>query len=218
VWESRLTWSRDGQAPLVSLDSEHREAEPGDPIKYRIGWDNATRSMRFELLADRTPELSERIVDWLREHGPGTTDDVREGVGVRKSDVLRTLETLEQAGTTHRGRSGRRDQMGRPIRDKVWNLSDQAGLWPVPSDGTTHDDHHAGPGGRSPVPDLKGGTGTDQPPEQPADGPAMPPRLGDPMYPVALAEAGNGGLITEDEFSQLYALHKLIERSREGQA
>jgi hypothetical protein len=44
------------------------------------------------------------------------------------------------------------------------------------------------------------------------------PRLGDPRYPVALAEAGNGGFITEDEFSQLYSLHKLVERSREGQA
>jgi hypothetical protein len=44
------------------------------------------------------------------------------------------------------------------------------------------------------------------------------PRLGDPMYPVALAEAGNGGLITEDEFNQLYSMHKLIERSHEGQA
>jgi hypothetical protein len=44
------------------------------------------------------------------------------------------------------------------------------------------------------------------------------PRLCDPRYPVALAEAGNGGFITEDEFSQLYSLHKLVERSREGQA
>jgi hypothetical protein len=38
------------------------------------------------------------------------------------------------------------------------------------------------------------------------------------MYPVALAEAGNRGDITEDEFGQIYSLHKLVERSREGQA
>jgi hypothetical protein len=38
------------------------------------------------------------------------------------------------------------------------------------------------------------------------------------MYPVALAEAGNRGYITEDEFGQIYSLHKLVERSREGQA
>jgi hypothetical protein len=144
VWESRLTWSRDGQAPLVSLASEHREAEPGDPISYRIGWDGGTRSMRFELLADRGPELSERILDWLREHGPGKTDDVSKGVGVRRSDVQRTLEMLARAGTTHNGPSGRRDKAGRPIRDKVWNLSDQAGLWPVPNDGTSQDEPHAG--------------------------------------------------------------------------
>jgi AAA domain len=216
VWESRLTWSRDGQAPLVSVASEHREAESGDPISYRTGWDGVTRSMRFELLADRTPELSERIADWLREHGPGTTDDVRSGVGVRRSDVQRTLEALERAGTVHNGPSGRRDKAGRPIRDKVWNLNDQAGLWPVPSDGTTHDDPHAGHRGPSHRPAFKEGTGTDEPPDGPAT--ATLPRLGDPMYPVALAEAGNGGVITEDEFIQLYSLHKLIERSREGQA
>jgi hypothetical protein len=38
------------------------------------------------------------------------------------------------------------------------------------------------------------------------------------MYPVALAEAGNHCFITEAEFSPLYSLHKLVERSREGQA
>ncbi len=30
VWESRLTWNRDGHSPLVTLESEHREAEAGE--------------------------------------------------------------------------------------------------------------------------------------------------------------------------------------------
>jgi hypothetical protein len=38
------------------------------------------------------------------------------------------------------------------------------------------------------------------------------------MYPVALAEAGRSGLITEDEFTELLALNQLVERSREAQA
>jgi hypothetical protein len=37
--------------------------------------------------------------------------------------------------------------------------------------------------------------------------------LGDPMYPLRLAEAGNLGHITRNEFSARYALHKLIEHA-----
>jgi AAA domain len=213
VWESRLTWSRDGQAPLVSLASEHREAEPGDPISYRIGWDSVTRSMRFDLVAPAAGllPLDERVVEWLAEHPNCKAEDVARGLEVRDSAVRRALRGLAEAGTCHHGPSGRRDAAGRPIHDKVWNLNNQAGLWHGPNDGPTRDDPHVGHRGTAPRPDLKGGTG----PAEPPDG---PPRLGDPMYPVALAEAGNDGVITEDEFNQLYSLHKLIERSREGQA
>lgn len=37
--------------------------------------------------------------------------------------------------------------------------------------------------------------------------------VGDAMYPVLLADAARDGHITEDEFSQRYALHKLIEKT-----
>jgi hypothetical protein len=39
--------------------------------------------------------------------------------------------------------------------------------------------------------------------------------VGDPMYPILLAEAGNKGHVTREEFSGRYVLHKLIERARE---
>jgi AAA domain len=117
VWETRLAWKRDGQSQLVTIESEHREAESADAIQYRIGWDHDTRTMRFDLVDDRLPELRERIVAHLSEHPNQTTDQVREAVGVRRSDVKRTLEDLEKAGTT---------------RDKVWNLASAQGLWPVP--------------------------------------------------------------------------------------
>src|SRR5262249_34150578 len=45
VWETRLAWERDGQSPLVTIRSEHREAEASEPIQYRIAWDHDTRSM-----------------------------------------------------------------------------------------------------------------------------------------------------------------------------
>jgi AAA domain len=169
VWETRLTWSRDGQAPTVTLASEHREAEAGPPITYRIGWDGATRSMRFDFVADRVPDLAERIIEHLREYGPGTTDDVRRGVGVRKSDVLRTLEMLEAAGTVDCGPSGKVDALGRPVRDKVWRLVEEAQMWlvPTPSAGDTP--------GTATVAGPVGRTNREQPPpEMPLD-PACKP-------------------------------------------
>ena len=149
VWETRLRWKRDGQSPLVDIESEHREAEAGPVVRYRIGWDALTRSMRFD--ADVPPTLADRILAHLHEHGPGTTDEVRAGVNVRRQDVLRTLKQLAEAGATHRGPSGRTDELGRPIRDKVWNLSNQAVLWAVPQPGRAtgnESNGHRGPSRR----------------------------------------------------------------------
>jgi GNAT superfamily N-acetyltransferase len=44
------------------------------------------------------------------------------------------------------------------------------------------------------------------------DGVAEVPRLGDPMYPVGLAEAVKAEWVTQDEAQQLYLLHQLYER------
>jgi hypothetical protein len=181
VWESRLAWKRDGQSLLVDVESEHREAEAGDPLRYRIAWDHDTRTMRLDAVAEETgPTLAERILEHLREHGPGSTDVVRAGVNTRRSDVLRTLEELEQAGTTHHGPSGRRDGAGRPIRDKVWNLTSQAGLWPVPDDRTNQDDPDAGHRGPSRRPTSLERDGTDEPP----DGPSHPQTYDAQQHPT----------------------------------
>jgi hypothetical protein len=36
------------------------------------------------------------------------------------------------------------------------------------------------------------------------------------MYPVLLADTAQAGHITENEFSERYALHKVIENARAG--
>jgi hypothetical protein len=172
MWESRLTWKRDGQASLVGLKSEHREAESGDEISYRIAWDGLTRSMRFELTGDQAaglPPLRERVVDWLREHRDQKAEDVARGLEIRTSDVRSALRGLSEAGTTHEGPSGRRDKAGRVIRDKVWNLTTEAGLWPVPDDGTGQDEPHDGHRGSVPRPGSLDPDGTDEPPDGPPD-------------------------------------------------
>jgi hypothetical protein len=171
VYETKLLWKRDGQSALVTIESDHREAEAGEPIRYRISWDHDTRTMRFPLVESESgPTLAARILEHLAEHGSSTTDEVRKGVGVRKSDVLRTLETLEQAGNTHRGRSGRLDQLGRPIQDKAWNLTNQADsplFVAVPANGNKQE--HAASGHRGSVggPPYVVGDPREQPPDEP---------------------------------------------------
>jgi hypothetical protein len=54
-------------------------------------------------------------------------------------------------------------------------------------------------------------------PVRPAD-PQDDALLGDEMYPLLLAEAGNAGQITEGEFEELLDLHKLVERARGARA
>jgi hypothetical protein len=172
VWETKLVWKRDGQSALVTIESEHREAEAGEPVRYRISWDHDTRTMRFPLVeSEGGPTLADRILKHLAEHGSSTTDEVRKSVGVRKSDVLRTLEALEQAGNTHRGRSGRLDQLGRPIHDKAWNLTNQADsplFVAVPESGNEQEQAANGHRGSVGGPPYVVG----DPREQPPDGPA----------------------------------------------
>lgn len=173
VWETRLSWDRTGQSPLVQLASEHREAEAGTPLEYRVAWDAATRSIRFELVGwgDAVPSLDERVIDWLREHADQKTDEVAKGLQVRVSDVRNTLRRLAEAGTTHEGPSGRRDRAGRPIRDKVWALSSEATLWPVQADGTNQVEPPPEHRGSVPRPPSLDGDRPDEPPHEP---PAAP--------------------------------------------
>ena len=42
------------------------------------------------------------------------------------------------------------------------------------------------------------------------------PLPGDEMYPLFIADAGNKGHVTEEEFSELCALHKVVEQAREA--
>jgi AAA domain len=171
AWESRLAWKREGQSPLVEIHAEHREAEAGSPIRYRVSWDHDTRTMRFPFVGEEgAPPLDHRILDWLSEHPNQKAEEVAKGVQVRVSDVRRTLETLENAGTTHNGPSGRQDAMGRPIRDKVWNLSSQAAqqlTMARPDDGTSQDDPPAEHRGSVARPVSLETDGTAEPPDDP---------------------------------------------------
>lgn len=172
AWESRLVWKRDGQSPLVTIETEHREAEGSEPLQYRIAWDGDLRTIRFNAVNDQDglPPLSQRIIEWLREHPHQKADEIAKGIETRASDVRRTLADLEQAGTTHNGPSGRRDAAGRAIRDKVWNLANslpQTLDLPRPDTRPTQDDPPAEHRGSSQRPTYIGGRGTAEPPDTP---------------------------------------------------
>jgi hypothetical protein len=113
VWETRLTWTRDGQSQIVELAQEHREAETGDPIRYRIGWDGETRSMRFEIVdaaeAAGSRDVLAEIEDWLNENPRSTGNAVAKGVRASKKTVHELLKT-----------SGRFDYEAGPNRSQIW--------------------------------------------------------------------------------------------------
>ena len=160
VWESRLTFKRDGESGLVTIKAEHREEEPSDPISYRLDWQHDTRTMR---LRPSVPPLAERILDHLREHGPSGGEAIARALEIRRQWVVRELEQMEALGTTHRAPSGKRDGMGRLIPAKVWHLSNQAGLYPVPEPGrggTSHPYAVASPIPRPVSLETDGGRGT----------------------------------------------------------
>jgi hypothetical protein len=165
VWETRLGFARNDNT--ITIQPEHREEENGEPISYRLNWDHDTRTMRLALLG--TKSAYERVLEHLVEHRDQRTEDVARTLGIRTSDVRQALEHGQTLGTTHAGPSGRRDKAGRPIRDKVWNLALQAGLWPVPNSGTTQDEPRIGHRGSSARPTPLGVDDGTSHPDDPDD-------------------------------------------------
>jgi len=144
VWETRLTWARDGQSPLVTLTSEHREAEAGQPVQYRIAWDSDNRSMRFDVTDDNPTKTTQELVrEYLADNPKSKAREISKGIAIRATDVERTLDELQAAGKVDHSRSGRTDKLGREIRDKVYSLasgSSQISLSDTPR--TTHGTNH----------------------------------------------------------------------------
>jgi hypothetical protein len=95
VWETRLAWKRDGESPLVEIESAHREAESVGTIGYRIDWDQETRSMRFEL--ERDP-LEVDVSDYLREHPEASGNEVAKNIEGTRQKILAMVARLRSEG------------------------------------------------------------------------------------------------------------------------
>jgi hypothetical protein len=95
VWESRLAWKREGESPTVEIESAHREAESMGTVAYRIDWDHATRSMRFEL--ERDP-LEVAVRDYLRDHPEASANEVNTNVDGTRETILSLVKRIRSEG------------------------------------------------------------------------------------------------------------------------
>ena len=123
VWESRLGFRRDGNT--VTVASEHREAEPGDPLAFELAWHHETRTMR---LRSTLLPTEQRCIDYITDNGPAPTDEIATGINVRRSDVKRAMDNLEEAGTARRRPVPRTDAAGRHITINAWDVNGDAVL------------------------------------------------------------------------------------------
>lgn len=95
VWETRLTWKK-GDDGLIELASEHREAEAGPTLRYRIAWDHETRTVRFPLEAAPTvPDEVLAEVRSYREANPNASaNEIAGALKRRKALVLQAVKEL----------------------------------------------------------------------------------------------------------------------------
>jgi AAA domain len=192
AWETRLRWKRDGQSPVVTIESEHREAEPAPPFEYRIAWDGLTRSMRFEAVED--PFLV-FVRDYLATHPEASGNEVYKAAEGRddrphKSKVHKLVKSILEGG------SGRRNHPG-----------------------TTPPEAEAGSG--SAEPPFRG-VGTTPPADPlevvPKPGTTRSngrARIGDDGYLERMFVAFEAGHIVESEWRQADLAHRLVRQAAE---
>jgi len=94
VWETRLTWARDGAT--ITLTSEHREAESGPELKYRLAWDDVTRTMRLPVVED---DLEQKVRQYLVEHPKASANDVAKAVEGNRQRILEIVRSLREGGS-----------------------------------------------------------------------------------------------------------------------
>lgn len=104
-WETQLKWERNGKSSLVTIKSEHREAEAAATIKYRIGWDATSRSMRFDLDgSEKEDDLAERVSALVAANPEMSANKIYEqlqlaGDGAERKKVLALVKTSKEGGS-----------------------------------------------------------------------------------------------------------------------
>lgn len=122
-WESRIALRRDDRG-IVELTAEHREAEGGLLLHYRLEPDTATETLKLIPVADTEDKAAPRdlerdIRDLLSDGQWRTTTEIatkgKGGVGVQRTTVGKILDDLVASGAveTQKGPEGRgKDAIG----------------------------------------------------------------------------------------------------------
>jgi hypothetical protein len=98
VWESRLSFRRN--SGTITIESEHREAEAGPALSYRLDWDEHTRTIRLEELADSLPA---KVSNYLTEHPDASANEVHEALGGNRKEVLAEVKRQRDTGGSDDG-------------------------------------------------------------------------------------------------------------------
>jgi hypothetical protein len=140
AWETRLSWEKNEEGE-VELASEHREAEPGPPLRYRIAWGGETRSMRFPLI-ETDAEVIESVRRHLHEHPDDSANKVFEALGGNRVNVLRAVKKVRPGGTgtsrNHPSAARSPDASGTAAFDRKIRPSRQSSTCPMASESNGH--------------------------------------------------------------------------------
>ncbi|HEV2591025.1 MAG TPA: AAA family ATPase [Gaiellaceae bacterium] len=146
AWETRLEWKREGTSSEVAIETQHREAESGAVVRYTIGWDNATRSMRFDLTEN---PVEAAVQAFLYDNPDATANDVDKAVDGNRQHILQLVKSIREGGSSLAEPPRNHPSRGAPVGGST------GGLFRAP--GTTT----GTPGSSVPEPDVTGNWFTD---------------------------------------------------------
>jgi AAA domain len=130
TWESKLSITRNENG-VCSITAEHREAESGTPFRYRLAFDQATASVRLELIeepASAQRDFAAEIEAFLCDSPGAISEEVGAHIGKHRDFAKSILESDPRFKLVPPG-------AGRKANAKCWALSDL----PVPMSQTGRD-------------------------------------------------------------------------------
>jgi AAA domain len=91
-WESRLQIDKEPDGAR-KVTADHREAESGHSFRFRLDFDEQSRSLRMRTVRS---DLEQAVEAYLREHPTATKNEVKENVEGRRADVLRLVDEVRE--------------------------------------------------------------------------------------------------------------------------
>jgi hypothetical protein len=203
-WETKLSVSRDDG--VYKLEAEHREAEAADAFRYRLAFDETTRTVKLSPAEAqvREDERNAEVEAYLDEHPDASANEVFRAIGGNRPSVLAAVKRLKERQTT--------ESLALPLEESPTRYP-EPGYHPVPptpgppSASGTDDLPHPRRGWESGTTANGAGTGDSELGEQNE----KRPLLGDRGYLEFVAARHSEGHLDTDEALELEQLHRRVE-------